>query len=271
MNEKRSYYMDMKNLAGMMNRRPGMGAATPNQRPAKTLGGSPAVSAPVKSAQPVASPQPVKTTPHVPDEPQTVGEAAAGLVSLIKDMTGGFAVLSDKVLQQNIEMMMNPDIPLEDRTISLFQLDYLATHVAHILMGLVFEDKFRQTFVDALNIEIKLDEETPEDRRRIRAGFNLGGDLNRTGSITLGLTELSASARDAVNAKVAKSFDMMEPFKQEFDAAVGKLAIEKRVELGFIFSNFMYLLRAFAQNEVFFSYVTNVVDRVKESLTPDDK
>ena len=63
----------------------------------------------------------------------------------------------------------------------------------------------------------------------------------------------------------------MDPFQKEFDEAAAKLAMEKRVELGFIFSNFMYLVRAFSYNEVFFSYVTNVVERVQASVAPAKK
>ena len=268
--------MEAKDFTGMMNRRPGSAAPSMNARPQKTLGvpgSAPATSAP-KDLQNVAGKVPAAPGMKAADSTVrnvSASDGPADIVRTIKDMTGSFAVLSDTVLQQNMDMMLNPEIPVEDRTISLVQLHYLASHVAPILMGLVFNDKFRQAFVDALNMEIKLDDETPESRAKIRAGFNLGNNYSKRGSITLGVTELTPSAHEAMNDCVKESFALMDPFQKEFDEAAAKLAMEKRVELGFIFSNFMYLVRAFSYNEVFFSYVTNVVERVQASVAPAKK
>ena len=72
---------------------------------------------------------------------------------------------------------------------------------------------------------------------------------------------------DDLLASLEKSFDAVKPFSDEFDTAVNRMSYDYKVELGFIFSNFMYLIRALTHNDMFFSYVIAVIEKVKKAVS----
>jgi len=87
---------------------------------------------------------------------------------------------------------------------------------------------------------------------------------NSSGSIVIGLTEFMPHVAEDLMQKMQNGFDELDNFADEFDAEVAGLSDERKIEYGFIFSNFMYLIRAFTHNDLFMSYVITVIEKVKQ-------
>lgn len=186
------------------------------------------------------------------------------LVAMMRNMVGGFAILDDKVIEQNLRLASGDGMSMEDRTLSFECVDYIMSNMGLIFMGLVLDENFKDAFVEALSVELNIDQQTPDVKAKAREDMKDKTPYKSAGSICLGVTSFSPAITDDLMNKLNKSFDMLDPFAAEFDEEASKLTQEQKIELGFIFSNFMYLIRAFAQNDMFTAYVITVIERVKE-------
>lgn len=188
-----------------------------------------------------------------------------GFVNAMLDVVGGFALLSEEVLSKNMDMAVKT-LPNSDKTISFECIDYLMSNLGVIVMGLILDNTFKESFKEAVMLEMQLDVETPESRAQKRASMKADNDYESAGSIVIGVTSFTPAVEKQFMDKMQHSFDMMDPYSEEFDAEVAKLTEDQKIEFGFIFSNFMYLIRAFILNGLFMSYVITVVEKVKSSL-----
>ena len=86
------------------------------------------------------------------------------------------------------------------------------------------------------------------------------------GSIVIGITGFTPATEERFMNEMSNGYAELDRYADEFDAAVDKLTNEQKLELGFIFSNFMYLIRAFTHNDYFMSYVVTVIEKVKATI-----
>lgn len=249
-----------------MNPRPSMGAP-------KTLGGTPSQvkpyapqpttvksyqSAPVKS---VVSVQQGSSPSVVQDVP---GGSLEKFVDLVKKMVGGFAYLNDDVIAQNLRYAAGEGMSTDDRTISFECADYIISNLAYIFMGVVLDKNFKQAFLDAVVIELELDSKSDEEKAKIRASMKDNKEYVSNGSVVLGVTSFTPPIEAELFNRMNIGFEKLSKYSGEFDAEVATFTPEMKTEYGFIFSNFMYLIRAFTHNDMFMSYVITVLERVKD-------
>lgn len=248
----------------VMNSRP---VGRMNQRQAK---GTPAPGAPNRTVGPIAkskavslqkSPRGISKTPSVTTSDNDVANT---LVSMMRNMVGGFAILDENVIVQNLKLASGEGMTMEDRTLSFECVDYLMSNMGFIFMGLVLDKNFKDAFVESLSVEMSIDQQAPDVKARARDAMKDKKPYKSAGSICLGVTSFSPAISADLMNKMNKSFDILDPFAAEFDEEVSNLTHEQKVELGFIFSNFMYLIRAFAQNDMFMAYVITVIEKVKD-------
>lgn len=184
-------------------------------------------------------------------------------VKIMREMVGGFAILSEDVIAQNLKLAGGVGMTADDRTISFECADYLMSNLSFILMGLVLDANFKQSFMESLMVEMQIDKQTPEVKAKTRESMKDKKEYKSNGSIVLGVTTFTPAVEKELMAKMQKGFDLLEPYADEFDAEVAKLQPNQKAEYGFIFSNFMYLIRAFTHNDMFMSYVITVIEKVK--------
>lgn len=260
-----------------------------NARPAKSLNQRPSANArPVVNKYPTPGNQPQpKTMPGVqpaakPAEPVRAATASAApvrqaapvqsseaipeLVRVMREMVGSFAILSEEVIAKNVKLASDGGMSNGDRTISFECADYLMTNFGCIIMGLVCDKAFKDAFMEALLVEIKLDEQTEDVKKKTREAMRADLPYDSNGSIIIGLTTFVPSVQQGFMDKIQASFEALDDYADEFDNTVNKLTGEEKTEYGFIFSNFMYLIRAFTHNNMFMSYVITVVEKVKALL-----
>ena len=138
------------------------------------------------------------------------------------------------------------------------------SNLAHIFMGLVLDSSFKDAFMEALLVEMDIDKQPEENKIKIREAMKDSKSYNSSGSIVIGLTEFMPHVAEDLMQKMQNGFDELDNFADEFDAEVAGLSDERKIEYGFIFSNFMYLIRAFTHNDLFMSYVITVIEKVKQ-------
>lgn len=280
-----------------MNPRP---AKSLNQRPAKQLQGMPNTQTVQSASQPQqAAPQPMqqnipasagvrpsvpltKGTPMqaAPSKQDFMGQKAPAtsastmvanvtkdnpliaFVAQMSDIVSSFAILSDEVLTQNIKMATS-GFSTEDRTLPYEIAEYLMSNMGYIFMGLVLDNNFKNAFKESLKVELQIDSQPENVRIATRAKMKEDKKYSTIGSIVVGTSDFVPEVKAILAQKMQQSFTSLDGFAEEFDAEIGHLTREQKLEYGFIFSNFMYLMRAFTHNDIFMSYVISVIEKVK--------
>lgn len=192
--------------------------------------------------------------------------AIEGFVTILKDLVEPFAIISDDVVKKNIDLACGNGMSEDDRTISFECAEYLMSNFAYILMGLIVDQNFKETFLESLRMEIELDSLSPETVKTVRADMTDPKEYDSVGSIVIGVSGFSTEIGSRFMDKMARGYDELDRWADEFDSAVEKLSTDEKLEYGFIFSNFMYLIRAFTHNDLFMSYVITVIEKVKSVI-----
>ena len=206
----------------------------------------------------------VQSSPQSNYSENTSTMSVETLISVFRSMVGPFAILSDDVIQKNLDLAAGIGMSNDDRTLPFECASYLMMNMSYMLMGLVLDASFKDSFSSAVLVEMNLDEKSPDEVKKARDEMNISHPFVSDGAIILGVTTFIPRVSDFFMNKMHESFDALNPYADEFNKAVEALSYDYRLELGFIFSNFMYLIRAFTHNHVFMSYVITVVEKVKE-------
>ena len=274
-----------------MNPRP---AKSLNQRPAKQLGslpntqGTPAVSTaqPLQGAQSTVAPRqlvpPTKGVSAPPEDNKSafLGQKAAVtsnatvvadtgsvnplavFVVQMKNMVSAFAILSDDVISENLKMALG-GFSAEDRTMPYEVADYLMSNMGFIFMGLVLDENFKNSFKESLKIELNIDKQADNIKEATRKKMGNPKKYESRGAMVIGTSDFLPEVKAALSKKMQDSFNQLDGFAEEFDSEIKNLTRTQKLEYGFIFSNFMYLARAFTHNDMFMSYVISVIEKVK--------
>lgn len=241
-------------------------SSTPLQRqqiPAQpTMASQPAPAAPVRQ---VSAPKPSFSAPVQPTAaPQASGEG--GILSMLKEMTGAFAYIDDSVVAKNIDLAAGQGMTADDRMVPFEVADYFVGNVAYIIMAAIFDKNFKQQFLDAVALEIMIDQKTPDEKREIRRGMKSPTPPTYSGYIVLGISSFSPQLESVISTKMERGFANLDKYADEFDAKVNSLSDEEKREYGFIVSNWMYLIRAITHNDLFSAYIVSVVEQLKDKL-----
>lgn len=283
--------MNGKSLSSM-NARPGKSL---NARPGTVAASAPIAaqpSTPVTKTQPApqtqtysqpknVAPVKVQSTVH-PQAASTVNKTVAqtapanvadmpDFVAVMRSMVGGFAILSEDTIQQNLKLASGQGMTADDRTISFECADYLMSNLGYIFMGLVLDTNFKNAFMESLTVELNIDKQADDVKKKTRESMKDPHAYESTGSIILGVTTFTPDIETILMNKMQKSFDALDGYADEFDSEVAKLTDQQKMEYGFIFSNFMYLIRAFTHNDLFMSYVITVIEKVKGIINGEAK
>lgn len=190
----------------------------------------------------------------------------AVFVVQMKNMVGAFAILSDDVIAENLKMALG-GFSSEDRTMPYEVADYLMSNMGFIFMGLVLDENFKNSFKESLKIELNIDKQPDHIKEATRKKMGDPKKYTSRGSMVIGTSDFLPEVKAALSKKMQDSFDRLDGFAEEFDNEIKNLTRTQKLEYGFIFSNFMYLARAFTHNDMFMSYVISVIEKVKALTT----
>ena len=190
-------------------------------------------------------------------------EAVVRLAATLFNFT---AQMDREAMRHNIELAAG-GMPVEDRTIRAELANYLLARISVFTFGLVLSEDFRYTVRDAVAMEMQLEKESGVFVQEVRADMARGVRVRPSkGNYVINLGRYNDKTFKFVMAKVAASAEACAPFDKEIEAAAKSLSDEAQLEIGFIVSNFMYLIRAFAKNLTFTDIVQQVLRDVQRQL-----
>lgn len=209
--------------------------------------------------------QPVITSSATVVADTSINPLAVFVVQM-KNMVSSFAILSDDVIAENFKAAVS-DFSSEDRTLPYEVADYLMSNMGFIFMGLVLDENFKNAFKESLKIELNIDKQPAHIKEATRKKMGDPKKYASRGSMVIGTSDFLPEVKAALSKKMQDSFDKLDGFAEEFDNEIKNLTRTQKLEYGFIFSNFMYLARAFTHNDAFMSYVISVIEKVKTLTT----
>ena len=192
--------------------------------------------------------------------------AETAVIQLLSDIFLGVAYFDADTLQDNVLLACAGGAPKDLRTIKVEIADYLLSNFGVIFMGLIINEEFRDIFVEATSIEVAFDSKDPEFIKNIRSSMKVDSEKPFTGNFVINLENYNNNIYQKVVTKISDSFRRVESYNDAVDMFINELSDRAMMDIGFCFSNFMYVFRAFANNPAFFSYVKKVVESVKAEL-----
>ena len=187
------------------------------------------------------------------------------IVNLLASLFDGTAILDADTVRDNIELACEGGFKLEDRQIRFGLANYLMNNFGVIYAGLVLDSDFRYSFMDAVSVEMQMDGLDPEFVRKAREQTRDPKE-GTSGVFTFDFTKFSNDMYNRTVQMITDSFDKIDGFSDMILAAKDGLDDDAMIDIGYVASNFMYLLRAFSKNVLFTDYVKSVVHSVNEGL-----
>ena len=202
-----------------------------------------------------------------PAESQSIAETNY-VVATIKSMTNAFAAIDDKVIMENYNQAIgNGNMSVEDRTVTFETAYYLYSNMGYLILSLLSENDIKDAALKVIAYEQSMDQQPAEEKKRLRAEVDDGISQHESlGHIVLGVTTFVPALQKELQDALDKSFEKIMAFEGEVDKLVNDLSYAQKLEYGAIFGNFMYLIRAFSYNGVFFNYIISIIEGVKKLI-----
>lgn len=192
--------------------------------------------------------------------------AELAVVKLVSTIFSDVAYMEPSTVRHNVELACEGGMSREDRSIRAELANYLMSHFSLLYIGLIINKEFRDTFVEAVSVEIALDDKDEEFVNNIRKDMQDGRPKTSKGNYVINLSSYNEKVYQKLNGKLAESFDKVIQFNDAITEIAADLTDEECSEIGFVASNFMYLIRAFAKNPLFTNYAKSVLHTVQEQL-----
>lgn len=192
--------------------------------------------------------------------------AEAAIVELLANVFNGVAYMDADTVRHNIELATDDGMSKSDRSIRVELANYLLSHFSLVFVGLIVNKEFRETFKEAVSVEIALDNKDEEFVKRIRSEMQDGANLPTKGNFVVNFGSYNENIYKKLNGKLSNSFSKITQYDDTMSELIEELTDDDMIDIGFCASNFMYLIRAFAKNPLFANYVKTVVYNVQVTL-----
>ena len=144
--------------------------------------------------------------------------------------------------------------------------DFILDNYGLLTMGLIVNEDFRNTFVEAVAIEIALDDMVEKRVADIRTEMGYQG-IDKADCSVVNMDDYINYDYDEVKSRINGSFRKLDAYADAMAILIDELDDKAMEDIAYIDINYMYLLRAFDLNPTFLDYVTIVVKNVKEDLS----
>lgn len=191
------------------------------------------------------------------------GDAKNAVLNIISNLFNGVAYLDGKTIDADMQLACNGGMSKEDRSIRFELANYLMSHMSLIYTGLIANEDFREVFVNAVALELGLDQESPETVEKVREGLKSDKTRVSKGNFVVDLTNFNSEIYRRINSKIGDSFNIIFDKADQIDSFASELSDDDKIDIGFCVSHFMYLIRAFSKNDLFAEYVKSVTHAVQ--------
>ena len=195
--------------------------------------------------------------------------AEAAVVELLANVFTSISYIDASTVRRNIELASEGGMSKFDRSIRVELANYLISHFSLIFVGLIVNKDFRDTFMEAVSVEMALDGKNEAFVAKIRDEMTENLPKVSKGNFVLDFSAYNDNIYKKLNTKLSRSFDKISEFDATLDQFASELSDEDKINIGYCVSNFMYVIRAFAKNQLFSNYVKSVVHSVQEQLDID--
>ena len=192
--------------------------------------------------------------------------AERAVTTILFNIFDTIAYMDPDVVRHNIELACKGGMDDPDRHIRVELANYLMSNLAVIVAGLVVDQGFRSDFIDAVVMEMELDNMDPEFVSSKRKEMHTVAANASKGDFVLDLSVYNDGIYRRINEKISGGFFKMLEYDAAIDSFIADLSPQDKADIGFCVSNFMYVIRAFAKNDLFADYVKSVVKHVKDEL-----
>lgn len=193
----------------------------------------------------------------------TAEQAVVHLLDIVFDKV---VFLDPATVRYNAGLVSDEGMPKADRSMRLERANYLMSHFAHIYIGLLICPEFRDAFETAVKLEISIDTMSDEQSSELRRMMKIPPKKQSRGVYVFDLSLYNDDYYKFISEKILTSFNKFSEFDDGVDMAANTLTSYDRVSIGFCISNFAYLYRAFAKNDMFMEYVRSVIKGVEERI-----
>lgn len=191
--------------------------------------------------------------------------AESAVVELINILFKDIAYLDYETVYHNVKRAC--DMDKSDRSIRAERANYLLNHFEMFYIGLIANAEFRESFKDAVSVEIALDDEPEDSVREIRMSMHDAKKPESRGNFIIDLSKYNDGVYKKISGMISDSFGKVKAYESVVDELSAELSDDAKIEIGFCMSNFMYLIRAFSKNDMFFNYVRSIIRSVQKELS----
>ena len=219
----------------------------------------------------------VKDEPKVTTKTASAPVVAADSSDIIPSLFSNLGVLYINMAVQfgNLDMDMltandklaQEGLRPEERVVYFEAADYLASNFGYIMAALCLDYKnIRNIIIDNINVELDLDRMSEDKRKELRKKMNEKPAFKANPySMAIGITNFSNYVSAGFEQEADAGFNKIKGSKLEkmVDEAVTKFGDKERSVLGFIFSEYIYFVRAFNHNAKFTFEFMKLIDDLK--------
>lgn len=192
--------------------------------------------------------------------------AESAVVEILANVFNSISYMDPDTVRHNIELACEGGMSKSDRSIRVELANYLLSHFSLIFVGLIVNSEFRDTFKEAVSIELALDNKDKDFVKQMRKEMSDSAHIESKGNFVLNFGNFNENVYKKMNSKLSDSFSKITEYDEVIDELVGELTEEDMIDIGYCVSNFMYLIRAFAKNTMFANYVKTVIHNVQDTL-----
>lgn len=196
--------------------------------------------------------------------------AEAYMINILSSIFNYVAYFNRETIRYNMELASGI-MSMEDRTMDSELFNYLTDHFCLIFYGILCNDTFRKAMYETVEAEISLDERSDKYIRLIRKGMKDENKIPNLSNETF-ILDFSKFNEDEFKNFSNRLIGSLDKLPAKYERLLDDFAYDiqmdedKMLEIGFIFSNFTYLYRSLAKNELFASYIKTVLRSVKAEL-----
>jgi hypothetical protein len=190
-------------------------------------------------------------------------------VDMLDTLFGHIAYLDPDTVRFNLGLASEGGFTKEDRSIRFELANFLMNNFAYVFLGLVINPEFRDSFIQAVKLEIGIDYTDNETKAQMRRDIRLPEMHKKSskGDYVVDLSKYDDHIFRVINKKLSGSFEKVSDYNDGIDQVIAAMTSNDMINVGFCVSNFMYLIRAFSKNDLFVDYVKTVVSSVKDTLS----
>ncbi len=196
--------------------------------------------------------------------------AEIAVVELLSNLFDGVAYLDIEVVKRNIELSCAGNSDSYDRTISKKRANFVLKHMGVIYLSLLLNEEFRDTLTEGVSIELAFDKIPKEEVEEYRKALLKKPHDPAEPMFVIDLSKFDDNIYRALNKTLSESFDAVSAYDEGIEEVYDEMTEDAYMKIGFVFSNFFYLIRGLSHNDVFYKWVQDVIKGIEEELAADE-